>query len=56
VDAGGTRCGDRAAGAWPQLGVLADQSAVEIAGERLDAGGEIGRENQPEELFVAWTT
>ena len=36
-----------------ELGVLADQRPVEVAGERLDAAREVRREDQP---LVAWTT
>ncbi|HVN60917.1 MAG TPA: hypothetical protein VMT59_06620 [Gaiellaceae bacterium] len=36
-----------------QQRVLADQGAVEVAGEGLDVAGEVFGEDQPE---VAWTT
>jgi hypothetical protein len=53
VDSGSPCVGDRASGAGTELGVLADQGAVEIGGEGLDARREVGREDQP---CVAWTT
>ena len=53
MDAGGAGGGDRGPRARPQLGVLADQGAVEVGGERPDAAREVGREDQP---CVAWTT
>jgi hypothetical protein len=45
--------GDRGERARTQQRVLADQRAVEVAGEGLDAPGEVVREDQPP---VAWTT
>src|SRR5436190_4254434 len=44
---------DGVTGPGPEDGVLGDQRPVEIAGERLDAGREVGREGQP---LVACTT
>src|SRR3954447_7187537 len=44
---------DGVTGPGPEAGVLGDQRPVEIAGERLDAGREVGWEGQP---LVACTT
>ena len=41
-----SRAGDRAPGARPELCVLADQRAVEIAGESLDLAREVRGESQ----------
>lgn len=43
---GGARGGDRAPGARREDRVLADQRAVEIAGERLDLAREVRGESQ----------
>jgi hypothetical protein len=53
MDPGRARGGDRPDRARPQLGVLADQGAIEVGRECLDSGREVSREDQP---CVAWTT
>ena len=46
MDAGGSRAGDCLPGARVQQRVLADQRAVEVAGESLDLAGEVRGESQ----------
>ena len=57
VDARRLRRSDRRGGARAQHGVLADQGAVEVAGERLHVAGERRRQGEPaRQLCVDWKT
>jgi len=46
VETGGSRGRDRAPGARPEQRILADQRAVEVAGEGLDLAREVRGESQ----------
>ena len=56
MDSGGARPAERAQRTGMKARVLADQRAVEVAGDRLDVAREVVRELQPCGFVRNWTS